>query len=240
MTDVCRLFRRPRTVPLDMEQTLNLNVDLDEPEAPIFKPFVFCTGSDGIEMINDSMLRNDGNVMSALLALGLTANYVRDQIEGKGNCFAMLVVPFSNGLMFPATWDGLFDAMASTNPELIPYIQKFGPEIRSPAFDLSSFPQFAQRYDSVERCEEAHVMDDPGVFLTPRRFMKLDTRDVVDFRVLVWLWFGANLHFSGAGHTLHSETGEVGVSEYLLRNFSLKKFVSDFGATIQDELKIIL
>lgn len=224
---VGRLFRYPKAAKgnIDLSQSLNLNIDLDDPSQPINKPYSFFMGWDGLQML---AANGKDHVYETLLQVGITGNYIRDQLEAKNNLFALIVMP--NTEAFPATWEGLFAAVVRSNPELKQYVDMYRDDVVNT--DVTDSDVFRSKYLSHKVVEEAHIMKDKTIFLTPRRFLNNTERSVVDFRVLLWLWFSANWHFKGYGRTVDSVTGSVGVTEFLVPNEPLQKLVEKYGAAI--------
>eukprot|EP00759_Apiculatamorpha_spiralis_P058207 PhF_6_TR9128/c0_g1_i2/m.14200 len=232
---VGRLFRYPKSTKgaIDLSQTLNLNVDRDDPANPIYKPYSFFMGEDGLQML---LHNGTTKVFETLLELGLTASYIQDQLEGKQNLFALIVLPESLGLS--ATWDGIFESLIRVNPELKPYADKYKEQcINTPNF--CELEEFKRKYVDAETCERAHIMKDPTIFITPRRFLANTDKSFVDFRVMLWLWFSANQCFKGYGRTVDSQTGKLGVTECLVPNRPLHELLELHGGKIM-ELDVVL
>ncbi|CAE7039608.1 unnamed protein product [Symbiodinium natans] len=128
-----------------------------------------------------------------------------------------------------ATWDGLLQCVG-TVPGLADYVIRYGDDCRRT--DMASFvrgEEFLQKYESIERVENCGL-EDP-VYLTPGRFLKKTERTFVDFRILLWTWFGASHCFTGDGIT-QDEKGIRGSSEYFIPNLALKELVRDKGAAL--------
>ena len=218
-------------VDIDLNQRLQISVDLDDPLHPHYKPFCFFMGPDGVDML----ARNGRDKsIDSLLRLGLTANWMKDHLVNKGNRFALIVL---NGAMVDAvlaTWDNLFRLVVTAYPELAPYVEKYRAACvgSDPAAAFTTSPAFLARFGSAQRVEEAHMMRDRALAVTPRRFLEETERTFADFRVMLWQWFSANQHFAGTGRTVHAATGQLGVSEMFVRNMTLLELVSQHGAQI--------
>lgn len=218
-----RIFRYPKSDvgKVNLNQRLSLSVDMDDPEKPVHKPSCFFMGPDGLAMMAQN---GPDNVFDSLLHLGLSHTWIEDHLCNKGNRFALLVID-GRGLSSPATWEGLFSVVSTNNPELIPYVEQYSKRCQNePQFVL--LPEFIAKFESVERVEIAHMMHDPTIVITPRRFLLNTEKSFVDFRVMLWQWFSVNQYFNGSGRTVDSATGAEGVTELFVPNMSLVELTS--------------
>jgi hypothetical protein len=228
---VARVFRYPATNAgnIDLSQRLSVSVDLDNPAEPLYKPFCFFMGNDGVAMIAKN---GQAKLVKSMLRLGLTANWMKDHIVTKGNRFAIVVLDGRTVGAAPATWENLFRLVCETHPELAAFVAQYGQECIADKNSFVTRPEFTARYGSAKAVEEAHMMRDRKLAVTPRRFLNETERSFVDFRVMMWQWFSANNFFAGTGRTVDAVTGAEGVSESFVRNLSLRELVERHGACI--------
>lgn len=237
---VGRIFRYPASPaaaadasgasPIDLDQRLNISVDLDDPQHPHYKPFCFFMGADGVAMLADN---GRIHIVDSMVRLGITKNWMKDRLVSKGNKFAMVVLDGPSVDAALATWANLFALVSASYPELAPYVQQYAAQCTQgePAA-FAATPAFLARFGSATRVEEAHMMRDRTLALTPRRFLNETARTFEDFRVMLWQWFSANQHFAGLGQTADAATGALGVSEMFVRNVTLQELVTERGACI--------
>ena len=242
--NVCgRIFRHDSNGPT----FLSLSVDLDDPKQPDRKPFVFATGPDGCH----KLLVEYGACMvhEFLVHLGCEASWIDHVLEKDKRRFAIILLPTTNSgeqregeaqetpIGVRATWDGLLQCVA-TVPGLLEYAEKYGEECKQTNMaDFVKCKEFLSKYRSVKHVDAADIDQDPSIFLTPRRFLDRTAHTFVDFRVLLWTWFGASHLFAGDGYT-KNEWGEKGSSEFLIPNLPVKE-LQEKGAALLP-LKVLL
>ena len=154
---------------------LSRHVDLDNPQQPLRKPTVFFTGGDGLQQLlaanaNGTTLPQ-ASLYSVMIALGMTRVWMDHELNELGHKFALIVLPAKSARALPATWDGILAAVQQYYPELQPYVEKYGSQVRASRkgedYDIATDPEFQQRYGSIDTVERAQIMAHPTIFLTP-------------------------------------------------------------------------
>ena len=246
--EVCgRIFRHDSSGPT----FLSFFVDVDDPAQPDRKPFVFATGPDGCHKLLSEYGRS--RVHEFLVHLGCESSWVDHALEKDNRRFSMIVLPAAGEsdrrrtgetreaampVGVRATWDGLLQC-AATIPGLKEYVKRYEEECKRTdmSSDFLKREEFLRKYQSVKRVDSCDIIQDPEIFLTPRRFLNNTEHTFVDFRILLWTWFGASHLFTGDGYT-QNEKGEKGSSEFLIPNLSVRE-LQEKGAILLP-LKVLL
>lgn len=239
-----RIFRHKSDV-VEGATRLSVHVDNDDPAAPVFKPFVFAMGPDGVDGLIAQLRAADGASVATvvrrfMISLGIGGAWIDHVLSLRFN-FSIVLVPTverADAAVFPATWAGLFRCVVFAHPELAEAVAKFSDAVS--AADavprLLSDRGFLERYGSVERVDKAEISTDRSVFMTPRRFLTESPREFADFRVLLWTWFGCNPQFTGDGVTEFRDevTGATsrGFTECLIPNWPMSEMAERLGATV--------
>mmetsp|Transcript_32776 Transcript_32776/g.92477 ORF Transcript_32776/g.92477 Transcript_32776/m.92477 type:complete len:605 (+) Transcript_32776:75-1889(+) len=167
----------------------------------------FTIGSDGLkDLIGKSSLE-------MLLSVGYTALYIYRSIVKDGCSFVLAVMPADSGSAWPATWDGLFEAIRSEYPDVWPLVKAVQQDLQT-----SSFEELEQAY--MQEGWPALRAIKKGTHITLERLLEMN--QVGTMRAYhVRAYLHENMHiranFLGDGFTWRLN-GERGPTEYLSRN----------------------
>lgn len=209
-----------------MTMTFVRSVDRDDPERPIPRPYGFFMGADGLQHV---LHNGQAKLFESLLSIGLNHHWMHYNVVELGFRFVLIVLPATAG--YHATWDNVKTCVLLANPELRSDCEEHFD--RCSSANVLEDANFIVKYKSKEAIEEAFIDSSPDMFLTPRRYLQRTQRTWVDFRVLLWTWFGLNSFFVGDGFTKDAVTGQKGYSEFLVPNRTLGALVNDFAAVLQ-------
>lgn len=253
---VGRIFRyqghkdvAPETTTPPAGATLARACDRDDPDNIVLKPFVFAVGGDGLAY---ALQMGPKGTLRTLQCFGIDRSFIEIEVNIKHSVFCLIVIPEtkvgSNALpVLQATWDGVFQFIKHCDPPLAPHVDVFGPVCVAKAHGFIQHPDFEKHYTSVDFMDRTDVDVHKEHFLTPRRYINRWLRGPnavswLDFRVLLWKWYGLNPHFEGDGYTLPTgatqETTSDSASdlasptrlkEYLMPNTTLEALTDPEG-----------
>ena len=212
------------------ELVLSPNIDEDDPQHPVIRPFVFFMGYDGLDHLFRLYREQHPHFeYEFLLYLGICAQNVRNWVSVRKYRYAIVFVNEENCV--PATWAHLFRLVREFNPELTEFVERHGAPLAATNLrELVRCEEFVRKYESYEKIECLRLNEDRERCLTPRRFLKTE-KTLVDFFVLLQCWYGVNVNFRGDGFT-YDDDGNRGSSEYFVVHHRWKHFQDKFGAEL--------
>ena len=176
------------------------------------KPYAFVVGNCGLYNLTQCKTDYD-----KLIVLGLEKEWIQRKLK-QNLTFNLYLFPGKSEeySVVDASWDGVFQLLSQTQPEIYRKIKKYQDDFKSKSFEeIESECNF--KFLDVSQ----NGRKDPR-YMTKERFLEIPDENVsiVDARLLLYCFMNLAKCFSGTGYTV-DENGNVGCKEYLITNMKL-------------------
>lgn len=174
----------------------------------LWKPYAFVMGGDGLYEISQCLSDYD-----KLIMLGFDEEWIKVKLQKEGTHFVLTIFPESSEkyAVRQATWDGVFELIEETQPDVFHKIKKYRQDIMNRS---CAEIEAECEWDFLTVNENRR---DPRN-LTAEKFLAMDPEDITiaHARFLLYSW-ALNRQFLGTGYTV-DKNGTIGVKEYLMTN----------------------